>query len=294
MLRNPNFPDLWQTNGRSWIFVALLALLAAAGCSEAPASSMPENDGLAGRLVLTGSSTVAPLAAEIAKRFEAAHPGVRVDVQTGGSSRGIRDATSGAADVGMSSRELKPEEQDGLTSHPIAYDGVGFLVHASNPVQALSDEQLLAIYKGEVESWQEVGGNEAPIVVINRAEGRSELQLVSEYFEIETPDIAADVIAGENQQGIKAVAGNPNAIVYMSIGSSEEEVARGEPIKLLPLAGVEATAATVRSGAFPLARPLNLLTRAGSTPLITAFVDFATSAAVDDLVEAQSFVPIEH
>lgn len=75
------------------------------------------------KVVITGSSTVAPLVAEIAKRFEQHHPGVRVDVQSGGSSRGISDARSGLADIGMVSRALKPDEAD-LNAATIAMDGV--------------------------------------------------------------------------------------------------------------------------------------------------------------------------
>ena len=69
-------------------------------------------DAAEGKLTVTGSSTIAPIVAEIAKRFEAKHPGVRVDVQTGGSSRGVQDVASGLADIGMASRELKPEEEE--------------------------------------------------------------------------------------------------------------------------------------------------------------------------------------
>ena len=49
------------------------------------------------KLVLTGSSTIAPLALEIGKRFEKLNPGVRVDVQSGGSTRGVNDARAGFA-----------------------------------------------------------------------------------------------------------------------------------------------------------------------------------------------------
>ena len=75
------------------------------------------------KLTLTGSSTVAPLALEIAKRFESLHPGIRVDVQSGGSSRGLADARQGLSDIGMVSRALKPGENDVL-AFPIARDGI--------------------------------------------------------------------------------------------------------------------------------------------------------------------------
>ena len=79
------------------------------------------------KIVLTGSSTVAPLAVEIGKRFESQHPDVRVDVQTGGSSRGVNNARAGLADIGMASRALKALEDD-LSSFTIALDGIGIIV----------------------------------------------------------------------------------------------------------------------------------------------------------------------
>src|SRR5687767_11588292 len=85
----------------------------------------------AGKLVLTGASTVAPLAAEIGKRFETMRPGVRVDVQTGGSGRGINDARQGLADIGLVSRVLKDDEKD-LLAFPIARDGVCVILHQAN------------------------------------------------------------------------------------------------------------------------------------------------------------------
>lgn len=74
------------------------------------------------RLLITGSSSVAPLAAEVAKRFEQQNKGVRIDVQSGGSSRGIADARNGLADIGMVSRALKSDETD-LQAHTVALDG---------------------------------------------------------------------------------------------------------------------------------------------------------------------------
>ena len=97
---------------------------------------------LSGRITLTGSSTVAPLISEVAKRFEKLHPAVRVDVQTGGSSRGIIDAMRGTATIGMSSRTLKPVEVEKVREHIIARDGIAILVHASNAIANLTDAQV--------------------------------------------------------------------------------------------------------------------------------------------------------
>lgn len=243
------------------------------------------------KIVLTGSSTIAPLALEIGKRFEKLNPGVRVDVQSGGSTRGVNDARAGLADIGMASRALKPEESD-LMAHRIAMDGIGIILHQKNRVQALSDEQIKAIYTGKVTNWQQLGGEDRKITVVNKAEGRSTLELFMHHFQLKNSEIHAHVVIGDNQQGIKTVAGNAGAIGYVSIGTAEYEEAHGTPIHLLPMAGVPATVANVRDGRFPLSRPLNLVSKGAPTGMAKQFIEFAQSAVVDDLVTAQYFVPL--
>ena len=266
-----------------WKFRTAVAALALMLSSSAWAGS--------GKLVLTGSSTVAPLAAEIGKRFETLNPGVRVDVQTGGSSRGVNDARSGLADIGMASRALNAGETD-LKSFSIARDGIGVIVHRDNPIQALSEEQITAIYTGKITDWKDAGGKAGRITVVNKAEGRSTLELFLSYFKLRNSDIKAQAIIGDNQQGIKTVAGNPGAIGYVSVGAAEFEAGQGAPIKLLPLNGVAASVENVRNGSFPLARPLNLVTKGDPSGLAGEFIAFARSKDVHDLVEAQFFVPL--
>lgn len=246
-----------------------------------------------GKLSLTGSSTIAPLMVELGKRFEKQNPGVRVDVQAGGSSRGITDARSGLADIGMVSRALKPEESD-LTSYVVALDGITVILHKSNPVKALSNEQIIAIYTGQIRNWKAVGGKDLPITVVNKAEGRSTLELFLQYFKLKAPDVKAQVVIGDNQQGVKTVAGNPGAIGYVSIGTAEYEAEDGMPIKLLPIQGVAATVTNVRNRSFPLSRPLNLVTRVPVAGLNKRFIDFAQSREVHDLIRDQFFVPVAH
>lgn len=243
------------------------------------------------KLVVTGSSTIAPLAAEIARRFESSHPGTRVDVQSGGSSRGIQDARNGTASVGMVSRALKPDEKD-LHAHTIASDGVGIIVHASNPVDALSRQQVRDIYTRKIVNWKDVGGLDSPITAVNKAEGRSTLELFLKYLDLKSSDIKPHVVIGDNTQGIKTVAGNRHAIGYVSIGAAEYEAKYRVPLKLLPLDGIKATVANVRNGTFPLSRPLNLVTRSAPKGLTREFIEFARSKYVNDLAEAQYFVPV--
>jgi phosphate transport system substrate-binding protein len=241
------------------------------------------------KITISGASTIAPLMLEIAKRYESEHPDVRIDVQTGGSGRGISDTRQGLADIGMVSRALKPDESD-LKSFTIALDGICMVIHKSNPIEALTDEQIVDIYKGKITNWSMVGGADAPITVINKADGRSTLELFLKHFGLDAKEVKAQVVIGDNEQGIKTLVGNPNAIAYVSIGTAEYNAKQSTPIKLLPSRGVPATIAAVREGSYSLRRPLNLTTREDPKGIVKDLIEFSRSAKVHDLVQGQYFV----
>jgi phosphate transport system substrate-binding protein len=244
-----------------------------------------------GKVTITGASTIAPLVSEIVHRFEEKNPGVRIDVQTGGSSRGIMDARSQAADIGMVSRGLKENEKD-LQAFTIARDGIGLIINSANSVPRITRAQVIDIYKGNVRNWKQIGGSDLPITVVNKAEGLSTLDLFLEYFSLKTSDIKADVVIGDNEQGIKVVAGNPGAIGYVSVGTAEYNVEAGTPIRLLSLGDVPATTVNVANGTYSALRDLNLVTKNPPEGLIKAVIDFAQSPEVDDLIREQYFVPV--
>ncbi len=270
------------------VFLVLLAILPAlSGCQESPAANPPTQ-----KLIITGSSTIAPLIADIGKRFEAQHPGVRVDVQTGGSSRGVADTRSGIAHIGMASRALHPRETIDLVGTAIAQDGIGLIVHADNPVANLSTQQVVDIYTGAITNWQSVGGKNAPIVVVNKAEGRATLEIFLQHFHLTNSAIKADVVIGDNEHGIKTVAGNPQAIAYVSIGTATYDVSAGIQIKLLQLDAIPASLNTVKNGTFPLSRPLTLMTPKHPHALAQTFITFAASPHVQHLVTQHSFSPL--
>jgi phosphate transport system substrate-binding protein len=276
----------------SSLFAILGAMVVAGGICAAHLLDQSFAHAGGPKLVITGSSTMAPLVAEIGKRFETRHPGVRVDVQTGGSSRGIADVINELADIGMASRALKPQEQD-LHGSVIALDGITMILHTSNPVQELTDDHIRSIYTGRITNWHQVGGTDAPITIVNKAEGRSTLELFLAHFHLSNRDIHAHVVIGDNEQGIKTVAGNPHAIGYVSIGTAQYDATHGIPIRLLPLQHIPATIKAVREGTFPLSRPLTLVTKSPPTGLIKTFIDFAQSSQVHDLILKQYFVPLQ-
>jgi phosphate transport system substrate-binding protein len=273
-----------------------LTLFALLGC-ELPSAKSDRAHAAASKssppqvLVLTGSSTVAPLATELAERFEQTHPGVKIDVQTGGSSRGVADARSGVAQIGMVSRALKPNEQD-LKAFALARDGVAVIVNRGNPLEALTSAQVVALYRGEATRWDEITPRyKGSAVIVHKAEGRSTGELFLEHFKLKPSEVKPSVIIGDNEQGIKTVAGNPAAIGYVSIGAAEHAIAGGVPIKLVPVDGLAPSRDAVREGRFPISRPLQFVTRGAPTGVAREFIQFAQSPSVHDLIAKHSFIP---
>ena len=272
--------------------VLLLTIFSINGCNQSDVSQQVNNsDQITGKLNITGSSTIAPLAAELASLLEKKHPGLRINVQTGGSSRGLADIRQNTTDIGMVSRKLKSDETDVL-AHLLAKDGVSMIAHKSNPISALNTEQIKAIYLGEIKNWKSINGADKKITVINKAEGRSTLEVFLKHFDLNNTQIKPDIIIGDNEQGVKLIAGNPGAIAYVSIGTAEYNVKAGTEIKTLALDGVNATTEKLASGEFPLSRELNLITGKSPSPLAQLFLDFTRTEQAKKVIKDFGFVAI--
>jgi len=248
---------------------------------------------LADQLTLAGSSTIQPVAEVLGQKFEQLHPEAQINVQGGGSSVGIMAPQSRLADIGTVSRALHPEEAQKLVPTTFALDGIALIAHTSNPVSGLSRQQVIDIYTGMIANWRTLGWNDARIVVVNKEEGRATLELFEHYFALMGKFVRDAIIIGPNGQAIATVAGNPQAIAYVSIGSAEVAVDQGTSIKLLALDGVAATSANVKSGVYGLTRPLNFVTMGPPHGLAKAFLDFVLTPTGQQIVTEQEFVPVQ-
>jgi phosphate transport system substrate-binding protein len=160
-------------------------------------------------------------------------------------------------------------------------------------VKELSLEQLKQIYTGQIKNWKVLGGKDLQITVVSKAEGRSTLELFLSFFQLKPTELKASVIIGDNEQGIKTVSGNVGSIGYVSVGTAVFQASNGAKIKVLPMNGIEPNAETIRSGKFPMSRPLNLVTSKTPAPNLKPFIEYAQSTAVKSIVEGQYFVTLK-
>jgi phosphate transport system substrate-binding protein len=230
--------------------------------------------------------------ASIAEKYEVLHPELRIDVQSGGSSRGIADLRKGLSDIGMISRKPYSNEGD-LKAIPIATDGIAIIVHSSNPIESLSLQEIQNIYTGKTKSWLDQNNTKQPIVVIHKDTGRATREVFLKTFDLNAEQVKANIIIGENAEGIKTVTSNPLAIAYVSIGAAEKEKQLGANIKLLPLNGIPSNLKTLKQGNYPAQRTLNLVVPKNKTlkPYIEKFLQYATSHSTHKIIEDKQFVP---
>ena len=265
---------------RVWPFVATLMV---AACGR------PDPDS---QVRVSGASTLYPVVAMAAEELEQRH-GIRVLAQAGGSSRGFEDTVAGRNDLGAMARELTAEEEARVLKFPVAYDGVGILVHASNPVDALTTEDLRRIYRKQQRDWGAFGGAGEEIVVVTKAEGHATLESFLEHTGLGRGELEVDVAGGDNAQVIRVVANTENAIGYVSLGEALHSIEIGLPLKLITLDGVEPTLAAVAEKRYPMARNLYFVSREAPRGPSRILLDFLLSDTGRQIIARGKYVPLD-
>ncbi len=113
-------------------------------------------DKIGGKIVIAGSTSVAPVMEIIADEYKSKHKDITIEIQQTGSSAGISSAMEGVCDLGMSSRDLKDDEAKELKSEKIAMDGIAVIVNKSNKIDDISSDTIKGIFSGEITDWSRV------------------------------------------------------------------------------------------------------------------------------------------
>jgi phosphate transport system substrate-binding protein len=209
--------------------------------------------------VIAGSTSVLPYVEILAEEYFALYPDKIIDVQGGGSSAGIMAVLSGIADLGMSSRELRPSEEELLWKIEIAKDGLAIITNPNNPVDSLTGDQLKGIYTGSITNWEDVGGNDARIHVIAREEGSGTRGAFEELMKMDFYNriTSKAIVMNSNGAVRQLVSGDDNSIGFISLGLVN--TGYGEPVKAVSIDGVDATPDNVRNEDYKLFRSFLLV-----------------------------------
>lgn len=262
------------------MILACLILLAAAGCANTNETKSVSTD---------GSTSMEKVIGALGEAFQEKN-GIEVGYNPTGSSAGIQAVLEGRCDIGLASRNLKPEEESsGLVGTVVAIDGIAIVVNPANTVSDLTVDQIADLYTGKITNWSQVGGADAPVVLI----GREASSGTRDGFESITGTADACQYSQEltsTGDVIATVAGNPNAIGYASLSAVKDTV------KALSVNGVAPTDDTVKNGSYAIQRNFVLVTKKDTalSKSAQAFFDFATSAEADAYILAAGAVPAAH
>jgi phosphate transport system substrate-binding protein len=229
--------------------------------APAPEASAPEVEvsadttaELSGTITMAGSTSMENMANAVAESFMGKYPGVTITAEFTGSSAGIESVLAGSVDIGNSSRELKDTEiEAGAVENVVAIDGIAMIVDPANTVTDLTKENLAAIFTGEVKNWSELGGADAPIVVVGREAGSGTRGAFEELVEVIDVCVYANELDSTGAVVAK-VASTPGAIGYVSLDSLDDTVVA------VSLEGVEATVDNIKAGAYFMSRPFVMAT----------------------------------
>jgi phosphate transport system substrate-binding protein len=271
----------------SLLLVAALSVFMIAGCTTTDESTDESTATISGEINGGGSTSVKSIIEAAGDEFSAQNTDVTFTYAATGSSDGVTGASEGTYSFGCASRNLKDEEEElGLTTEVFAYDGIAVIVNPENTaVTDISMEDIAAVYKGEITNWSELGGDDAEIVVVSREDGSGTRGAFEEIVGFED-ELTEDATIAEGNGNVQTtVAGNPNAIGYVSFTYVDDTVTA------LTVDGVEATTDNVLAETYSVSRPF-LIFYLDADDATMAFIDFILSDEGQAIVEEEGAIPV--
>lgn len=248
----------------------------------------------AGNIVITGSTTVLPIAQKVAEAYMSQNPDVKISISGGGSGEGIKALIDGTTNIADSSRFIKDSEikqavDKGRYPVPfaIAYDCIVPVVHPSNTIVNLTVQQLKGIYKGEIKNWKELGGPDRKIVVISRDTSSGTYEVWEDKVMNKEKVTPAALLQASNGAIVQAVSSNQNAIGYIGIGYVDGSV------KALMVDKVKASEETALNGSYPVHRALYMFTSGWPKGDTLNFINFVLHPQKGQkYIREEGFVPL--
>ena len=273
------------------------ALAVVAVCAGASTGARPA---WAGSVTVKGSDTMVVLGQRWAEEYMKKNPKTTIQVTGGGSGTGISALINGTTDICEASRAMKDAEKKQLADKAgappvevtVAKDGLSVYVHASNPLNELSMDQLKAIFTGKVTSWKELGGPDAKIIPYSRENSSGTYVFFKEH-------VIANADYTPRAQAMPGTAAVVNAVSKEKFGIGYGGAAYAKGIKVLKIKKDDKTPAiapneaTIKDGSYPLSRPLFFYTRANPSAEIKAFIDWVLGGEGQGLAAKVGYFPIK-
>ncbi|MFJ6071532.1 phosphate ABC transporter substrate-binding protein [Streptomyces sp. NPDC093065] len=276
------------------LVTSALAVVSLAGCADGGA-------GKSGALQVSGSTTVAPVAADAAEALKA--DGLDITVATqGGSAGGISQLASGQITVALSSKPLSDEDKAAnpntdFVSTQIGADAVGIIVTkqvADAGVKNLTADQVRDLFEGKIKNWSEVGGPDLDVFVYDKEPGRGTREVLDKYIYGDEkapppPESGNFAIVGGNLETRNKLESTPGAVAPLSTSFVEGR----DRLAAVTLDGIEASPENIATGKYPMSRPLYLITNGKPEGTAKKFIDYVLSAKGQALMTKHDYLTLK-
>lgn len=252
-------------------------------------------------LRVSGSTTVNPVAADAAEALRSQGRRITVDA-SGGSAGGIAQLGAGQVEVAMSSKPLTAEEAGrfpgvDFVSTQIGADAVGVVVRREvfdGGVTSIDKAQAARLFEGRIANWRELGGPDLPVFVYDKEPGRGTREVLDAYLygkEKAPPPPKSDsfAIVGGNEETRAKLLSTPGAVGPLSTSFTTGF----DKLAFLALDGVAPTPENVRTKAYPMARPLFLLTSGPPAGAAKDFIDYVLGPEGQRLLTKHGYLTIQ-
>jgi phosphate transport system substrate-binding protein len=230
----------------------------------------------------SGATTVQHILSLAAEPFTA-ETGIRVDTQGGGSTRGVFDVVTGRAHVGGIAREPTASERKLVNFRPLARDAIAVIVHPSSPLVAITSQEIRSIYTDPL--------NRMALTRVVMAEGHGTRDAFLAHLAVQPAELAADVSANSVNELVLTVSRLPRAIGFVSNAEAHASISEDRSVRIVPLDGIDATAATVADSRYPMIRTMYCGVRPVVAHEAMRFLDFLGSARAHAIMADLGFVP---
>ncbi len=237
------------------------------------------------RIQIAGSTSVQPVAEQLAQEYMKTNSGVKINVQGGGSGLGIRSTQQEIIEIGTTSKALSAEEQEGLKEYIIGKEGIVIAINKENIVSDLTLTQIRDIFSGKITNWKDVGGANQQINVIIREEG-SGTRTAFEEIVMGEDSIRSDSIVQSSTEMVKqAVIQDPNAVGVVSFAFL------GDEVQALKVEGVAPSEQTIALELYTLQRPFIFLVKGEPEGALREFLRWVYSKEGQDVIRGEKIVP---